>query len=335
MVLRLLKKIQRITVSIVHRISKLTIARVNKLSRRSKKLTAITSLVMVIIFAGNSVSAQLAPFGPLSSVSVPRPDNINNFIKDKTAAIALGKTLFWDMQVGSDGIQSCASCHFNAGADSRSKNQITPGSNNSFDIAGGANYQLLPGDFPFHQLENVDDRSSTVLRSVDDVTSSQGVFRKKFVDVEPGSAEDITTPLNDTTFNVNGVNVRRVTRRNTPTVINAVFNFRNLWDGKAQNIFNGVNALGRRDKRAFVLKAPNKRQLKDVRVRLKNSSLASQAVGPPLNSFEIGAENDEVIAPFSVNLDESEENIEVLTEEGALIEKGSAIEGVSAEESLE
>ncbi|MEL7241463.1 MAG: cytochrome c peroxidase, partial [Cyanobacteria bacterium J06573_2] len=197
MISRLFKKTRRITVSTVNRISKLTIARVNKLSRRSKKLTAITSLVMIIIFAGNSVSAQLAPFGPLSSVSVPRPDNIDNFIKDKTTAIALGKTLFWDMQVGSDGIQSCASCHFNAGADSRSKNQITPGSNNSFNIAGGPNYQLQPGDFPFHQLENVDDRSSTVLRSVDDVTSSQGVFRKKYVDVEPGSAEDITTPLND------------------------------------------------------------------------------------------------------------------------------------------
>ena len=109
----------------------------------------------------------------------------------------------------------------------------------------------------------------------------------------------------------------------------------NLWDGKAQNTFNGVNALGLRDRRAFVLKAPNKRQLKDVRVKINNASLASQAVGPPLNSFEIGAENDEVIAPFSVNLDESEENIEVLTEEGALIEKGSAVEGVSAEESLE
>lgn len=335
MVLRLFKKIGKITISAVDFIGKLTNTKVNKLSRRAKKVTAITSLVMVTILAGNSVSAQLAPFGPLSSVNVPRPDNINNFIRDKTAAIALGKTLFWDMQVGSDGIQSCASCHFNAGADSRSKNQIQPGQNNSFDIAGAPNYQLQPADYPFHQLENVDDRSSTVLRSVDDVTSSQGVFRKKFVDIEPGSAEDVTTPLNDPTFNVNGVNVRRVTRRNAPTVINAVFNFRNLWDGKAQNTFNGVNALGRRDKRAFVLQAPTKRQLKDVRVRINNASLASQAVGPPLNSFEIGAENDEVIAPFVVNLDESEENVEVLTEEGALIEKGSAVEGVSAEESLE
>ena len=279
MISKLFKKIRNITISAVDFVSKLTITRVKKISRRTKKVTAITSLVMVIILAGNSVSAQLAPFGPLSSVSVPRPDNINNFIKDKTSAIALGKTLFWDMQVGSDGVQSCASCHFNAGADSRSKNQIQPGSNNSFDIAGAPNYQLQPGDFPFHQLENVDDRSSTVLRSVDDVTSSQGVFRSKFVDVEPGSAEDVTTPLNDTTFNVNGVNVRRVTRRNAPTVINAVFNFRNLYDGKAQNVFNGVNPVGLRDKRAFVLQAPTKRQLKDVRVRIKNASLASQAVG--------------------------------------------------------
>ena len=42
-------------------------------------------------------------------------------------ARALGKALFWDMQVGSDGVQACASCHFRAGADPRSKNQVSPG----------------------------------------------------------------------------------------------------------------------------------------------------------------------------------------------------------------
>ena len=31
------------------------------------------------------------------------------------------------MQVGSDGVQACASCHFHAGADNRSKNQVNPG----------------------------------------------------------------------------------------------------------------------------------------------------------------------------------------------------------------
>ena len=34
-------------------------------------------------------------------------------------ALALGKALFWDMQVGSDGLHACATCHFHAGADPR------------------------------------------------------------------------------------------------------------------------------------------------------------------------------------------------------------------------
>lgn len=38
-------------------------------------------------------------------------------MKDRQAAIALGKAL------GSDGVQACASCHFRAGADPRSKNR--------------------------------------------------------------------------------------------------------------------------------------------------------------------------------------------------------------------
>jgi hypothetical protein len=30
------------------------------------------------------------------------------------------------MQVGSDGVQSCASCHFHAGTDNRTKNALNP-----------------------------------------------------------------------------------------------------------------------------------------------------------------------------------------------------------------
>ena len=40
--------------------------------------------------------------------------------------VALGKALFWDGAVGSDG-QACASCHFHAGADPRIVNQLSPG----------------------------------------------------------------------------------------------------------------------------------------------------------------------------------------------------------------
>jgi cytochrome c peroxidase len=52
-----------------------------------------------------------------------RSDIVTPVVVDKSAAIVLGKALFWDQSIGSDG-QSCASCHFHAGGDFRIKNQI-------------------------------------------------------------------------------------------------------------------------------------------------------------------------------------------------------------------
>jgi len=40
------------------------------------------------------------------------------------------------------------------------------------------------------------------------------------------------------------INVRRSTPRNAPTVINAIFNFTNFWDGRANPHFNGRDSLG-------------------------------------------------------------------------------------------
>jgi cytochrome c peroxidase len=69
-----------------------------------------------------------------------------------------------------------------------------------------------------------------------------------------------------------------------------VFNHRQFWDGRAQNEFNGVNPFGSRDPDAFVLKSPRKQSPpQQVKISLKNSSLASQAVGPPLSSVEASA----------------------------------------------
>ena len=59
----------------------------------------------------------------LSIFRAPLPRELSQFIRDTPRAIALGKALFWDMSVGSDGKTACASCHYHAGADARERNQ--------------------------------------------------------------------------------------------------------------------------------------------------------------------------------------------------------------------
>ena len=83
-------------------------------------------------------------------------------------------------------------------------------------------------------------------------------------------------------------NTRRVEPRNTPTVINAVFNYASFWDGRAHNLFNGVDAIGPLDPSARVWVAdPLGLEAEQVTVRIPNSSLASQAVGPPTSNLEM------------------------------------------------
>jgi cytochrome c peroxidase len=221
---------------------------------------------------------------------------VGAFVKDKAAAIELGKALFWDMQVGSDGVTACATCHFSAGADLRSRNQLNPRVRPNF-LVNGPNFQLSAADFPFHRLADPNNRDSAVLFDTQNVTGSQGVIPTHFVAITPGSAVDkVTFDPTDPTFNVNGVNVRRATGRNTPTNINAIFNFRNFWDGRAQNEFNGVTPFGDRDQtqNAKVAQVVNGnvslvRIGADPTLRLTNASPASQAVGPPGNDVEMSA----------------------------------------------
>src|SRR4028118_1121684 len=275
--------------------------------KRTSHIMAIATVVAVAILAGHTASAQFAASEPsealasLKTVAVSEPSNLGEFVKNKTAAIALGKSLFWDLQVGSNGMIACASCHFEAGVDNRAKNQLSPGllqvnasseadADITFNAGKGPNSVLQPADFPFHKLADPNNASSQVLADTNDVAGSQGVSLTKFIDIVPGSAVDQVEVVPDPVFNVQGINVRQVTERNTPPTINAVFNFRNFWDGRAQNEFNGVNPFGSRDPNAFVLKAPKKQSpLEQVKISLKNSSLASQAVGPPLSSVEESA----------------------------------------------
>ena len=89
--------------------------------------------------------------------------------------------------------------------------------------------------------------------------------------------------------------------RNTPTFHNAVFNFRNFWDNRANNLFNGVGVFGMRD----VVGDPNNpadprhsHRLVVIEngvptlsyLKVENASLASQAVGPPLSAIEMSCD---------------------------------------------
>src|SRR2546425_107636 len=67
--------------------------------------------------------------------TVGTPPAPKTYVANRGTLKILGKALFWEQQVGSDG-QGCASCHFHAGADSRSKNQLNPGFRNQ-TIPGG------------------------------------------------------------------------------------------------------------------------------------------------------------------------------------------------------
>ena len=438
----------------------------------------------------------------LKTIPVPEPSNLYDFVKNKQKAIELGKALFWDMKVGSDSVQACASCHFNAGADSRTKNQFSPGltgslqdaspnPDNTFAAGMGPNFHLGASDFPLHLKADSVLFNSEVLRDTNDVISSQGVhfsqkqpapeipeykiestsyawidatsgnyissmsdedvriipigFEFRFYndaytdvtvssngyltldrpsfasggsvenpaipdkrernniiapywdDFDPGFARgvytllegaapnrrltltwfeffhadsdyypnsgpatfqvtlyegtneiiyryqdvDLGTPVlnngasatvgveykdgsfgtqysfnqpviqNNTAlrvyalpttpvpvasqddpdgFQVGGINTRRVEPRNTPTVINAVFNHRQFWDGRASNIFNGVNPFGDNDPYAFVYRTDAFENLVPVNVSIDNASLASQAVGPPVSSLEMSTD---------------------------------------------
>jgi len=247
-------------------------------------------IVGLMLFEGGAWGLVLPPpfpILPLNQVPVPGPPNLTQFVKNVAAARKLGKAFFWDMQTGSDGVQSCATCHFRAGADSRLKNQLNPGSNGVFDLPGGGpNTTLSAADFPFHKRQNPDFQNSPVVSDVNDVVGSQGIKKATFVGVTPGSRFDIGNPVADQIFNLAGNNTRQVTGRNTPSVINAAFNFANFWDGRANNIFNGENPFGPADPNAGVWLQVNGSLVKQP-VAILNASLASQATGPPLSDVEM------------------------------------------------
>jgi cytochrome c peroxidase len=254
---------------------------------------AVAVIGLGVAVATESLSQVNSPTDPprppsLKTVAVPEPTNLSDFISDRQAAVRLGKALFWEMQVGSDGVTACASCHFSSGmADTRSKNQLSPGlkritatgapnPDTTFHRNLGPVGQVTGSDFPFFPASN-------------DVLSSQGVLNSVFLGVGNGPADRVRQEPDPDGFRVGSTNIRRVEPRNTPTVINTVFNHRQFWDGRADNVFNGVNEMGDRDPNARIFRADNPTTPVAVQVRLEDSSLASQAVVPPVSGDEMSA----------------------------------------------
>ena len=350
-----------------------------------------------------AVVVPLRPLAPLSSVPIPPVFGLEGILADKTSAIQLGKSLFWDMQAGSDDVQACASCHFNAGADSRAINDVNPGQaggDNIFNLGLLVNGNMGPnypynagtpdagfggyhdGDFPFRKHADVND-PFTVVSDINDVSGSQGVFSTKMGTVivgtiggdgqvhqgnnnggtanqgggfdDSGSDNDTDLPLRiagpgqvggvghgtrgsifrtgnakvrkggsgntgsagavvgNAPGNISSVetgtvvpdpvfsypdpanagqliNTRKITGRNTPSAVDAVFNFRNFWDGRAQNVCNGANPFGQRDKATHLLVQEPDGTLGAAQVNMQNSALCSQALGPILSSTEMSAD---------------------------------------------
>jgi cytochrome c peroxidase len=256
----------------------------------------------------------LTPPDPSGTEGGRKVDLMGDFVLNRDAAIRLGKAMFWDQDFGSDGFTACASCHYHAGVDHRITNQLNPGQAHTNANAaslfnkpfiapnipgdtpsyatlsggkGGPNYTLKKTDFPTHVLADPLDRNSPIVYSSDDVVGSQGVFEANYV--RPRQPRfDRCTPVTDALFAVNRISVRRSTARNAPTVINAAFNVRNFWDGRANNVFNGFSPFGNRDPDAaiFVTTERNPVAIK-VRLALNDASAASQAVGPPGSPVEM------------------------------------------------
>ncbi len=135
---------------------------------------------------------------------------LSTYVANNDAAIQMGKALYWDMQLGSDGVQACASCHFHAGADNRIRNQLNPATlagdtafgNNLLGLPPpprgfDRNIDLKPSLFPFHKLKDMGIpgeplfNPANVASDCNDICGSQGVVLKDFVDIVPGQVVDL------------------------------------------------------------------------------------------------------------------------------------------------
>lgn len=165
--------------------------------------------------------ALAAPIAPLNAITVPDVNVLG--LLDKTGPGAnnpawpkitnpgkqvrlqqLGKAWFWDMQVGGDGIEACASCHYHAGADNRKTNQMSPGvkrahggedpavsfdADNDHEVLAGPNQTLTAAEY-----SNLNQNGQVVGFAVDEaglIAANAGIDLADQVNGTPGLAAGV------------------------------------------------------------------------------------------------------------------------------------------------
>jgi cytochrome c peroxidase len=276
---------------------------------------------------GSGGVAQVKDVSPnaAGAVFIPKKPDLTGIVVNAAQLAALGKAFTHDEQVGSDGM-ACMTCHFHAGADTRTTNLLSPGMkdirvsggdvafgsdrSDTFSVRDGAlisgtpagpNVELQPEDFPLHKLSNPFAAQSAIESTTNDSVSSPGVVKMDFEAVRRLAlrAEDRCSAPDAGLFGI-GVHsggrgaVRQTEPRNTPTIINAALFERTFWDVRANNEFNGLDVFGPRTVKADPTRRLIVRQKDGTlalgHLTLRDASLASLAVGPPLSNLEMSCD---------------------------------------------
>lgn len=219
---------------------------------------------------------------------------------------------------------ACASCHYRFGADARSRNTqaiayqawkkffygrpdvVDPGCDERVKKAPFTQRKLpfAPHGSTDVALTAFDAAAPGILQH--EIVGSQGAILRLFTGINQDGTEN-SAPIGKASwgysshdmFAPNGEvcddgsnRTRQVTTRNSPSIINAVFNDRQFHDGRAESTFNGVSIFGDYDKRRILKKALLNAEgrvvsYQPVTVGIVNASLGSQAVGPIVNEVEM------------------------------------------------
>ncbi len=180
--------------------------------------------------------------------------------------------MFWDVRFSSDQKVACATCHYAAGSDHRTRSTVTMPVNFGFHFpwpalnsakTGYAPYRLAGQDLTSGSDELIEglsrgifDPASLIGFKTREVIGSQGVPHRRFVRNDGG--QEVSEKIVYTGNNANSQEefrffarvaelegeFRQVTQRNAGTVINSVFNSRNFHDSRASFVFNGRTSWG-------------------------------------------------------------------------------------------